>query len=276
MYMSNRFKALLAFCFTFFVISCGQDQPLNTGPVATVTSFNSSGEKTRLERYDKEGRNLEEISYYNDGTVDNVVSYTYNAQGLLTEKLDTSMGDRYLYVYDGEGRLVSEINEELSGKFETRSTYLNEGLVRIDSSDRHSYVSIYHLNADGRTIKWMKLNGNRDTTDHAETVYDDHGNKVGYTSYSNGRFYNQKKYIYDAAGNEIEELILNQDGSIDKKYVNTYDDDGRLSKIEQIGADGSSSFTISYTYKGDTRTCHSAIPGMKSKTTKKVYTYHGS
>jgi len=254
---------------------CSQsEQTVNEGPVATTTRFNSSGVKTRLERSDRDGNTLEEISYYTDGSIDNRVTYTYSDNGHLAERYDSSMDNRYIYTYDEQGRLISEVNEDIAGSYETRISYVKEGRLRIDSTDRHQFIQMQHLDEMGNILQWMRLDANGDTLSHSKTTYDKDGNDLEYISWDYGKFFNRKKYTYNATGDVIEEQILDVQGNIEKRYVNSYDAENRLVKIEQVDNAGEVTFTIEYIFKGNERSCHTVIPGMKNKITKEVYTYY--
>lgn len=268
--LTIAFWALLASC------GPGSAEGWPDSPVESITRYNSRGEKTRLELYDRTGNIQEERSFYSDGTLDNRITYSYDGSGKLLEQFDSSASDRYIYEYDDQGRLVAEINEDLTGRHVTRVSWSADGLIRVDSVARTGYVYIRHLDDAGRTVQWFTLNSDGDTSASSRTTYTAQGEELEYHSEEDGRFFSHRKNVYDGQGRRVEEQLLDADGSVIHRVVNTWGDDGRLLKVERLKPDGKPDFTLRYEYKGLEKYTHSEIPGMKPSTTREVYSFYAA
>jgi hypothetical protein len=181
---------------------------------------------------------VKESDIGNDGTIDRVTNYTYDANGNLTKEEydadnDGTIDEVTYYTYDANGNLIKE-------------EYDADNDGTIDS------VRYYTYDADGKRIKREEDEDNDGTIDEvAYYSYDANGNviRVENDLSNDGDIDVVTYYTYDANGNVIEEFFAPVAGnplSI-KYYSYSYDANGNvlLKAIveEQVGTFNRSSYT---------------------------------
>lgn len=112
----------------------------------------------------------------------------------------------------------------------------------------------------------------RDTTDHSITTYNDDNLEVENKYYIDSYIKRHRKRIYNEDNKIIEELWNGFDGWMRMRYVNEYDEHGRLVMTARY-TDDKEDFRLEYEYKGNVRYCTTYIPRVKTKTTREEYTY---
>jgi RHS repeat-associated protein len=176
-----------------------------------VTSSTDADGNTTTYAYDADGR----LSSSTD-PLGNTTTYTYDSVGDQTSITDAD-GNTTSYTYDDVGRVLTETNALDS---EWTYTYDADGNL-ISTTD-----------ADGRTIKYTYDDLDRQT---AENWMASDGTTVLRTI----------AYTYDAAGR----LLSVSDP--DATYTYSYDDDGRLTAIDNSGTPDMPDVVLNQTYDSD-------------------------
>lgn len=175
--------------------------------------------------YDKEGRTTQEL-YTNDDGTERIVTYTYNARGLLATKHDSVTEMTTKYLYDAHGRLIHF----------------------YDSSDNATSKRIvYERDNLGNITKATEKIGGR--TDKTEYWYDeqnrvtgiqDSSTTVGYTYDNLNRLVNRSARLYNQSSGAYGTAIIS---SI------TYDEDN--DRIHTLAVGGTTTYTYDYDDNGN-------------------------
>jgi len=194
---------------------------------------------------------LEEEDEDNDGTIDDVDSYTYDANGNLIKEEedddnDGTIDEAYYYTYDANGNMTKEEGDwnPYDGTIDEvyYYTYDANGNMTKEEGDEDNdgtidYVDSYTYDANGNMIKaeydWNPYDGTIDDVEYY--TYDANGNLIKEEDdYDNdGTIDYVEYYTYDANGNMIkEEYDWDNDGTIDSVEYFTYDANGNPIKEE--------------------------------------------
>lgn len=203
--------------------------------------------------YGWDGKLLYELRYDENGANTYRLDHTYDALGNKTELLQTDLRDnstasRNSYVYDANGRLLSESYEGRNGyiMYTIVYSYDDRGFLKEavdldyndDGTTTESEKSIYTCDDNGKILtceEYIIDNGWDKPGQWCTFVcsYDDQGrlisnvwNKVGNGSRVNDSQY----YTYDAQGRLSSFKRVKFNGDTDSELVYTYDETGRLAK----------------------------------------------
>ena len=211
---------------------------------------------------DSQGKQVEEKTYFSDGSLAERYEYRYDSQGNMVEKkcykADGSLAERYEYRYDSQGNQVEAKYYKADGSLEFRyeSRYDSQG-NQVEEKTYFSDGSLaeryeYRYDSQGNQVeaKCYKADGSQGSW--SEYRYDSQGNQVEAKSYfSDGSLAVRYEYRYDSKGNKVEE----------KKYIASYDSQGKIfyitdirrydsqgNQVEGYFSDGSLEFRSEYRY----------------------------
>jgi hypothetical protein len=193
--------------------------------------------------YDENGRDREEANYFADGTLENLLTYSYDGKGNRTEEIvkqqvhpehftpmryDVYVTTRTTYEYDDKGNKIKELHFSPDGslystwlfRYDFRNLVINE--QRIDKIGRLESEFIYKYDKNRRL---------REEWDYQNFCYERNGEMCkGVVESGSGKFYYLTKttYEYDRAGNWITKRQFSMGG---EKKTRRFEPDHTLSRI---------------------------------------------
>lgn len=170
-------------------------------------------------RYDETGKVLENISYDSDGCVELINRYKYDEKGNEIEVTGYDAGNNLRFktnsFYDANGNLEIVMGYNPNGRLDYKTIYnydLNENQIA-----RNHFTSEDKL--------WMKYSFSMMKIEKsAEHIF--YGERLS------------AKKNFDKAGNETEWESYNNDGQLDFKFKNKYDDNGNLIESVELDSNG--------------------------------------
>jgi YD repeat-containing protein len=202
---------------------------------------------------------LDQRDYESDGTIDWMVTYTYDADNNKVGMYSDSA--RATYTYDDRGNRVSEeffgsANDRTSVTQRTISTYRLDENGRVSSRTgirediaggaRDEFYETHLYDAAGRTVQTSLDRDSDGSDDHrTESRYDINGNRLlrEFDTDADGEPDRRVTETYDAYGNNLSFTTERfREGGIERRvsaYRHTYDGAGRpiLTEID-LGANG--------------------------------------
>ena len=251
---------------------CGKRQSVNTGPKSSVTYFNSFGQKTSAEYYNRNGDLVRHEIFDEDGKAGDIITYTYDGDNNLVAEYDSAAAVSTKYVYDDEGRRIREVETNTPAGADIASSYSADGSMRTDSMRTRGRVAITRLDARGNELEAWFLDEDRDTIGYSVSAYNERDLEVENKYYQQGTLMRHRKRVYDAKDNVTEESWYGPSGEMRMRYENRYDEYGRLLFSARYTGEGED-FRLEYEYKGNERYCTTRIPGLRTRTSREVYTY---
>lgn len=237
-----------------------------------LDSYDEAGSLTRTEGYHPDGtlfyywlyyynevQDLERLERYRpDGTPRGHYIYFYDGDRTLThrEAYDPDNGSvdyRYLYTYDGSGRLVREEVRRIGSPLYSVNYYDEAGnLIRkewCDLSDTMTNYLLYYYSTAGvlERVEWCGLDGSISGIEY----YDETGNETRLESYGrDGSLSTYTLYILDEAGNQTRSENYRADGSMYSYHLYYYAYVGAYREIrtEVYDPDGAMSYDFVYYY----------------------------
>lgn len=210
--------------------------------VLSLQDSNDDGVVDKIEQYtyDADGNKLTySLDSNNDGVIDTYIEYSYDQNGLLISRLTTNLvrTERIDYIYDQNGNLLSKSTDaDNDGAYDVIVTYTYD-------PDGNNLTHSIDYQADG-------------SIDYIETyTYDSVGRVLTYIEDEDriGNYEEEEYYVYDTAGRGLSYTLI-RDGVIVYIVVLTYDADGNiLTRTIDDGGDGSIDeiYTYTYSYSGD-------------------------
>ena len=202
-------------------------------------AINANGEVVKgdllsksVKRYNEDGNVLEYLSYGNNGSLKDNLTYKYDEQGYLTETYSQVVyimaPSKWVYKNDRYGYEV-EMN-----------AYLKDGSLSSKST------SIY--NAKGNMVE-RNWNGGKETAKQV-CSYDTKNNLIERNDYYNGSEISSLKttYKYDDKGNVTEYLAVNASVHFYNKETYEYDANGNRIVITNYDTSGIASAISNYKY----------------------------
>ncbi len=190
----------------------------------------ANGQSIRYE-YDDNGNLIKQ--YHNDDTTP-YVTYSYNTDNELTEKINTDTGLKY--VYDGDNVEVYKISDNTLVQYytqtKTEADEENSVEAKTDVTETH-FGSTYSYTTKNNSISYQYGNNSlaysAKSNDKSQTVSD--------SVKLNGTTAVESKYSYDENGN-----VLTKSYGKSTSIANTYDSKNRITSTAYAGK------TTNYTY----------------------------
>ncbi|MCM1253272.1 MAG: hypothetical protein NC321_10660 [Clostridium sp.] len=235
--------------------------------------------------YDRTGKEIAQIIYNSDGSVEMRTEYRYNADGREIYGAwydgDGNLRSHSEYTYDKVGNLIEELGVYHNNR--TTSTQ-KETYTYNEADDMIGYV-VYHgdelyaryeyeYDKTGREKSYTVYNKDGDICGYSnhEYEYDDTGNVISDTAQvydtvmmdiATGRYYTyQYQYEYDEVGRKEKEIYY-MDDMMYYWYEWEYDEKGRILAQTEYDDDGSIAVQDKYEYDDD------------EKIIKKIHTEYG-
>ena len=193
--------------------------------------------------YNENGNVMKKAVYNNNNEIPSSYSLnTYNTDGTLKEQVQYSHSSsddlkkkRYLcYEYDSDGNVTN------------RKLYQNNGDLSVDISYKYKYDS------SGNIIsKTVENNLLHEIEDKYTYTYDDKGNIVTQKRETPAPFFSETHMNYDDNGNVISGVTKTTvpSGTTESDTKNTYDDKGRIIRIESHDTADDSTIVFEYVYE---------------------------
>lgn len=236
----------------------------------------SGGSLTKKETFDESGKPTGTLYYDSDGEVSGRVEYVYGENGLPVEQT-TYDGERVTssLSYDENGTLISDISYSSGGGVDKETLYDGHGNeirhteYSWDGSIREglSYSYAYIYDASGNTTECIRYNADdvlqwryayeydENGTLRKESWFDEDGTLTGQSEYdengvlvrSGGIGYTldgetvqlayHYTYRYSDNGDPLEELQIDEDGTVVSRKEWVYDENGNLtSYLDDLGS----------------------------------------
>ncbi len=214
--------------------------------------------------------------------------FSYNDKGLPIKlvntviRKNTSETTVYIYTYDENGNMLSEVKTAPDGKtYNYHYTYDNNGnLIEMNYSNSSNQTSkdVYTYDDNGVLLQYVNTNlGGRTTT--CVYTYDSNGNLIKDVQTSKGSQPDSEvimeiyEYVYDAHGNLVKEILPAIDGApADYGNVYTYDSKGNLTKIVKVASDGKTEM-YEYTYDDNSNMVKKEYTNRNNSKDVNEYTY---
>ena len=195
-------------------------------------------------RYEYDDNNNLVRQFHNDDT-SAYVTYSYNSDNELTQKINTDTGLRY--EYDGDDVEVFRIADDtLVQSYSQVVTEADEetGIeAKTDITETHFGTPYSSVEKD-KSVSYTT--GNNTIAYSYQTTGSDEDEKVSSDTVKNGDATAlSSAYTYDDNGNVLKKAVTANDSTLD--LVNTYDDKDRITSVT------TGSKTVNYTYDADSQ-----------------------
>ncbi len=183
------------------------------------------------------------------GSALDIITYTYNGDGEMTEVSDNNA--TYEYTYNAEGEVTSQGDVGSANLPTVTLTYSYDPAGNETSmSDSLGGVASYTYDVRDELTS-MTLSGSGISAEAVAFTYDNAGNMTGLTRYSNlaeTSVVATTSYVYDAANQMTGVTDKNSGGTTLVSYAYTYDAAGRVTQEVRDWSSGSSTDTLTYGY----------------------------
>lgn len=245
----------------------------------------SGGSLTKKESFDESGKPTGTLYYDSNGEVSGRVEYVYDENGLPVEQT-TYDGERVTssLSYDENGTLISDVSYTSGGGLDTEILYDGHGneirhtvynwygIVREGAS----YSCAYTYDENGNMTEFIRYNAedilqwsytyeyDENGTLRKESVFDEDGTMTRQSEYDEHgvlvrsvdtghtldgeyvQYIYHYTYRYNDNGDPLEELQIEEDGTVECRKEWTYDENGNL--IRYLSDRGSIVTNEEYTY----------------------------
>lgn len=202
-----------------------------------------------FERFDKDGRLLEEKHFKDDGSILWEDKYVYDSRGRLVESAGTHskfvyLPSRRVYRYDSNGNLIEENGFDGNGKLVNKNEYTYDGKGR---KIRWTSMS-YHAEENSKPHQWTYgYYGNGHLKE--ERAFSDEGGGFLPTDSLGGP--HRKLFMYDSQNKPVLVLLFNANGAFAGVESTVYDRRGNELEEVQYDSDGSLKGKTKYSYRFD-------------------------
>jgi len=217
--------------------------------------------ETETYKYDNEGKLIESILQYIDGSRD-ITTYVYNTEGqkisskAIDEDGDVSQQEFWEYK---DAKLISYqlVNEYGETEIEQKMTYNIEGkTIRKDyfnSLEENEYYIIFEYDEKGALVLESKYGPTGKLREEKSYQYNSEG-RIILEKTENAKETLVKEYKYDSAGNQIYSIEREEDDEITNFEVwRNYDDTGKQSSSKVIiygnGMGNDVQYEVKYEYE---------------------------
>lgn len=262
------------------------DKPAKTGIKTSVTTFDATGQATRIANYNPKGLvvNIEKYQYDSRGNrteytrytgdTENLVAYQklskYNAHNLVTEESGFDGVENFVhtYVYDPKGELA-EIRYSKNKSLNEKRTFSKSGNATTVSVFNGTGTLVSKLllkyDANKNLIEETAYGVNQAELEKKTYNYDDRKNLKEEAKYKQDKVTLKTTYSYGPSGKLLE---INEENATTPRYLKkgfTYDARGNLTEIRWRRKPNEEFNTISYTYdqKGLCQSSETWYPATK-------------
>jgi hypothetical protein len=245
------------------------DKPAKTGIKTSVTSFDASGQATRISNFNPKGLvvNIEKYQYDPHGNrteytrytgdTENQVAYQklskYNGQNLVTEEsgFDGVENFNHVYSYDPKGEL-SEIRYNKNKTINEKRTFSKSGNATTVTIYNGTGALVSKLllkyDANKNLVEETAYGVNQAELEKKTYNYDDKKNLKEEAKYKQDKVTLKTTYSYSPSGNLLE---INEESATIPRFLKkgfTYDTKGNLTEIRWRRKPNEEFNKITYTY----------------------------
>lgn len=202
--------------------------------------------------YDEKGNEVEQASHKSDGSLQHKLVKHYDTQGRVTQEdfysVDGKMYMKEIYSYNAEGHLTEQASYSVNPTFYNGKTVIKCDAVGrwIEAADYDfdgapGMKQTLTYDAQGRVIEETDYLNPRDIEVKTIHRYNLKGQEVEELSYPHGAFLGSRdRYTYDTIGNRIrnERWLYDARGTVTGKWVGVYDAKGNETDDLSYGPDG--------------------------------------
>ncbi|WP_420572252.1 hypothetical protein [Kordia sp.] len=203
-------------------------------------------EKTYKEKYDKSG-NLISLKVYDSNTLESTTTFEYeNNKIVRIEEDDGEDIETKVYSYNLTGKLIfkkeyenNTLEASTSYKYNSNSLLTEEVYKRPKSTGFGSTPyrkTVYKYNSDGKCIYEGELNEAGLELDVRIYEYSNNGLTRIEKDKRDDTYVKQYEKTKDARGNELESIIYDYKGNLEKRMVQTYDANNKRLTYEEYGS----------------------------------------
>lgn len=185
--------------------------------------------------YDEDGNLLEELKYFEDGTVDEKNMYCWENKQLIsqiTEMPQEGMREEYRYTRNPEGKLIKEQKFYGDDSGEATEYFYNpdgqiEKVIKYDADGAKEHEEQFEF--ENKLLKFHR-------------IYDSSGSLISVSEFTNedgrpvlrkendesGNPVHETAYQYDDQGNLIKTVTKNPEGKVIESYSVKFDEHGNI------------------------------------------------
>ena len=242
---SDRIKASGISSVTVYEFGYKFGNPEEDGILLEYFEYNDDGKLELVQtfnRYSEDDYEIEIIKY----------NSSISEVEITTEDDDDNILEKVIEKYNSSGDIIEEVEYDRTGSLKSKLNYSynNDGTLKNisykDSEGNIRKVVEYKYDSDGKLIEKKTLKDNQET----------------------------KKIMYVYEDNKIEEIFYKPEGSIEEKYIKTYDGDNMIEEIK-MDADDIIVFKASYKYDSNGNKIEKALYGLNGSSiiNKIIYQY---
>ncbi len=175
-------------------------------------------------------------------------TYKFNAKGDVTEECyrneDGSIVWKDVYQYDANGNTTAYTEYRGDGSLYGKSTwkYSPEGLLldrtRYDGDGGISYKYVYEYDAAGHEVKCSRYGEYYTLREVTKRKYEGDKQTEEAVYNSEGNLQSMNKWQYNSDGNVTLEASYGVGGTLEHKYVTTYNENGLKYSVKRYNRDG--------------------------------------
>ena len=278
--------------YKFYYLNHGELYQVKVANVTTVSYSYDDNYNVTEERYAnddviryKYNANGDVVSQYHNSNAKPYVTYTYNADNELTEKVNTDTGLKYVYGENGRVSVYKTADNSLVQSYTEQETEADEenGIEGFKTvNETHfgtSYSSVVKdksvsYTSDNKTIEYSYQTSGKENDEKMSTDMVKNGDIAALSS----------AYTYDDNGNVAKKAVSYKSGAdtYTTDFINTYDTEGRITSYgyESVKSDytydeNSQLLRADNNFIGNSYTAAYSYDERGNITSKKVYDYTG-